>query len=265
MMNKLKNNLTYVFCAGLGLLNFIFLAFNYIASFAEYSGYAGYGSYSQSYGVSGYKVMDLWEFKFSGVMSSIVQLFVLLLGIALLVWGVLGLLKAFGVFEKFPDKLGKFESKKIGEFGLFGLAGLNVLLLIFLIILTASNTEKSEYGSAGIKLSAGIFIALIFIVGAVVALKVLQKKLPSTDEGGETVTYVCGKCGKKAKAKDKFCSECGGEIEKKVEIKEQYVCEKCGKKATVKDKFCNACGGAVVVKKEEPKAKTASIEDVIPQ
>ncbi len=265
MMNKLKKNLTYVFCAGLGLLNFIFLAFNYIASFAEYSRAGGYGSYSQSYGVSGYKVMDLWELKFSGVMSSIIQLLILLVGIALLAWGVLGLLKAFGIFEKFPDRLGKFESKKIGEFGLFGIAGLNVLLLIFLIILTASNTEKSEYGSTGIKLSAGIFIALIFTVGVVVVLKVLEKKLPLTDEGGETVTYVCGKCGKKATAKDKFCNACGGEIEKKVDIKEQYVCEKCGKKATAKDKFCNVCGGAVVAKKEESKAETASIEDVIPQ
>ena len=248
MMNKLKNNLAYVFCAGFGLLNFIFLAFNYITSFAKYS-YGGYGNYSQSYGVSGYKVMDLWELKFSGVMSSIIQLFILLLGIALLAWGVLGLLKAFGIFEKFPDKLGKVESKKLGEFGLFGLAGLNVLLLIFLIILTASNTEKSEYGSAGIKLSAGIFIAVIFTVGAVVALKVLEKKLPAIDEGGETVTYVCSKCGKKAKANDKFCNVCGGEIEKKVVVKEEYVCEKCGKKVTAKDKFCNVCGGAVVVKK----------------
>ncbi len=265
MMNKLKNNLTYVFCAGLGLLNFIFLAFNYIASFVEYS-YVGYGSYSQSYGVSGYKVMDLWELKFSGVMSSIIQLFVLLLGIALLAWGVLGLLKAFGIFNIVPDRLGKFESKKIGEFGLFGLAGLNVLLLIFLIILTASNTEKSEYGSVGIKLSAGIFIALIFTVGAVVALKVLEKKLPSTDEGVETVTYACVKCGKKAKAKDKFCSACGGEIEKKVFVKEKYACVKCGKKATAKDRFCNMCGGEIKVKEATIQEQAAAtLDDVVPQ
>ena len=262
MMEKIKSNLTYVFCAGLGLLNFIFLAFNYVAVFAEYS-YGGYGNYSQSYGVSGYKVMDLWEFKFSGVISSIIQIFILLLGIALLAWGVLGLLKAFGVFEKFPDKLGKFESKKLGEFGLFGLAGLNVLLLIFLIILTASNTEKSEYGSAGIKLSAGIFIALIFTIGAVVALKVLEKKFPATDSG-ETVTYVCSKCGKKARSSDNFCSACGGKIEKKVVVKEEYACEKCGKKATAKDKFCSACGGEIVVKQpleQESEPQVTELEE----
>ena len=66
---------------------------------------------------------------------------------------------------------------------------------------------------------------------AAVALKILEKKLPASDSG-ETVTYVCGKCGKKA---------------------------------TAKDKFCNACGGAVVVKKKEPKEETATIEDVVPQ
>ncbi len=265
MMNKLKNYLTYVFCAVLGFFNFILLAIPYIASYYSYD-LGEWGKQSDSSGISGYKIMDLWELKFSGVMSSLIQLFVLLLGIALLVWGVLGLLKAFGIFNKFPDRLGKFESKKIGEFGLFAIAGLNVLLLIFLIILTATNSESySEYGyesSAGFRLSAGIFISLVITVGAVVTLKVLKKRLPLTDVGGESITYVCDKCGKKAKAKDKFCSDCGGEIKKKVEIKEQYVCEKCGKKATAKDKFCNACGGAVVVKKEEAKVETASIEDV---
>lgn len=262
MMNKLKNNLAYVFSAGLGLFNFILLAFPYIASFSKVEGIS-YGNYSQGHG--GYKILELWSMGFGGAMSALMQLFILLLGIALLAWGVLGLLKAFGVFEKFPDSLGNVSCKKIGEFGLFGLAGLNVLLLIFLIVLTAANTESGEGWKSGIRLSAGIFIAIIFTVGAVVALKVLEKKFPVTDEGGETVTYVCGKCGKKAKAKDKFCNACGGEIEKKVVVKEKYACEKCGKKATAKDKFCNGCGGAVVVKKEEPKEETATIEDVVPQ
>ena len=98
-------------------------------------------------------------------------------GIALLAWGVLGLLKAFGIFDKFPDRLGNIESKKIAEFGIFGLAGLNVLLLVFLIIFSATNSESySEYGMEG---SAGIFISLVITVGAAVALKILEKKLPA--------------------------------------------------------------------------------------
>ncbi len=253
MLDKLKKNLTYVLCAGLGLLNFIFLAFNYVKAYSESS--FGYGNFSE--GFSGYKILKIWgnddyyfsDSKFGGVMSSTLQLFILLIGILLLAWGVLGLLKAFGIFEKFPDKLGNIESKKIGEFGLFALAGCNVLLLVFLIVFTSSNFEKiSEYGitaEAGYKLSAGIFIAIIFTVGAVVFLKILQKKLPDL-ESGESVVYSCSKCGRKVRAKDKFCSVCGGEIEKKVALKEKYACEKCGKKATAKDKFCNDCGGAIV-------------------
>ncbi len=269
MLNKLKKNLTYVFCAGLGLLNFILLAFNYLKSFYSYDYGQWGGKRSSSSGISGYKVMDLWEAKFSGVMSSMFQLLILLVGIALLAWGVLGLLKALGIFDKFPDKVGKFESKKIGELGLFVMAGLNILLLVFLIILSATNTESyNENGmkaEAGIKLGAGIFISLIFTVGAVVALKILEKKFPASDSD-ESVTYVCKKCGKKAKAKDKFCSACGGEIEKKVVVKEEYACVKCGKKATKKDKFCNACGGEIKMKDVVPAEKSAgAVDDVVPQ
>ncbi len=270
MINKIKKNLTYVICAGLGLFNFIFLAIPYITSYYSYDFGEWGGKQSDSSGISGYKVMDLWELKFSGVMSSLIQLFVLLVGIAILVWGVLGLLKAFGIFDKFPDRLGKLESKKIGEFGLFGIAGLNVLLLVFLIILSATNSESySEYGyesSAGLKLSAGIFIAIVFTVGAVVALKVLEKKFPTTDDGVESVSYVCAKCGKKAKAKDKFCSACGGVIEKKVVVKEEYACVKCGRKASAKEKFCSECGGEIKVKETPPVAEAAvTIDDVLPQ
>ncbi len=218
MANKIKNNLTYVFSAGLGLLNFILLAIPYVASFVKYDLGEYGGKYSNSAGISGYKVMSLWDGGFGGVMSSIIQIFILLLGIALFAYGVCGLLKVFGVFEKFPDKLGKFETKKLGEFGLYGFAGLNVLLLIFLIILCATHTEsEAGFGSAGIRMSAGIFITLIFAVGAVVALKVLQKKFPASGENEPQITYTCSKCGKKARAKDKFCNACGGEIVKKTE------------------------------------------------
>ena len=254
MLEKIKSNLTYVVCAILGLFNFILLAIPYLSSYYSYDLGEWGGKQSSSDGISGYKVMDMWEGGFSGVMSSLIQLFVLILGIGLLAWGVLGLLKALDILPQFPDKLGSFESKKLGEFGLFGLAGLNVLLLVFLIIFSATNTESySEYGmegSAGIRLSAGIFISLVITAGAVVTLKILEKKLPVGES--ESVTYACAKCGKKAKANDKFCNACGGEIEKKVVVKEEYACVKCGKKASGKDKFCSECGGEIKVKEKPP-------------
>ncbi len=245
MLNKLKNNWTYLFCAVLGLFNFIFLAFPYISSYYSYDLGAWGGKQSDSQGLSGYEVMsELWELEFAGVMSGLMQILILILGIGLLAFGVMGLLKMLGVFEKFPERLGNLKTQKFGEFGLFGLAGLNALLLVFLIILAASNSEKNEYGSAGIRLSAGIFIALVFSIGAIVGLKLLEKKLPA-GEGGERVSYLCSKCGKRAKPSDKFCNACGGAIEKQVEQKAEYACTKCGKYATEKDKFCNACGGEI--------------------
>ena len=267
MLDKIKNNLIYVFCAGIGILNFILLAIPYVASFYSYD-YGQYGGTgSSSAGISGYNVMKLWKFGFGGVMSALIQIFILILGIALLAYGVLGLLKAFGIFEQVPDKVGKLDMKKIGEFGLYGLGGLNVLLLIFLIVLTATNTEtNNSYGytaSSGIRFSAGVFLAIIFIGGAIAGYILLGKKFPA-GENLETVTYVCSKCGKKAKSKDKFCSQCGGEIESKVVVKEEYACSKCGKQSDGKNKFCPECGGEIVVKQpleQESEPQVTELEE----
>ncbi len=268
MMNKIKEYWTQVICAGIGFLNFILLAIPYVSYGVEYKN-SYMSAYNASEGVSGYDVSDLWSFGFGGVMSSITQIVIAVLGLVLLAWGVVGLLKAFGVVSKLPDSLEKLENKKWGWRGLIGLAGLNVLLLVFLIIFTAANSESGQGYESGFGLSAGIFVAIVFTAGAVVALKLLEKKFPAS-ENGETVSYVCVKCGKKAKASEKFCSACGGEVEKKVTYKEEYACVKCGKKATVKDKFCSGCGGEIV-KKEPPKAEEqsseegSSIDDVVPQ
>ena len=58
----------------------------------------------------------------------------------------------------------------------------------------------------------------------------------------------------------------GGEIEKKVVIKEEYACVKCGKRATAKEKFCSDCGGEIKVKEAPPVAEaSATLDEVIPQ
>ncbi len=248
MQEKLKSNLIYLICGGLGVLNFVLFAFPYISAFAD-SGYLSYSS-----GISGYSIMDLWPLGFGGVFSSLIQICLLILGIALLALGACGLLKAFDILPQFPDKMGTLESKKLGEYGLFGMAGGNVLLLIFLIITCVSNTESySSYGvtaSAGYSVSAGIFISLILTVGAAVAYKLLEKKMPA--ESGETVTYACGKCGKRASSKDRFCRACGGEVRASVSYAKEYVCEKCGRRGSSKDKFCRECGGEIKAREKRP-------------
>ena len=39
-----------------------------------------------------------------------------------------------------------------------------------------------------------------------------------------------------------------------------YACEKCAKKATAKEKFCSACGGEIKVKEKPPVAEPAATE-----
>ncbi len=263
MLNKLKSNLEYVFCAGLGFFNFILFAFPYAASFWKYDMGSWGGAQSGSEGISGYELLKLWKGGFGGVMSSIVQLIILLAGIALLAWGVGGLLKGFGILPQFPAKVGPYESKKLSQLALYGMAALQALLLVFLIIFTATNTERvSEYGytsASGIRLSAGIFIALVLYAGAIAALIWLKKKFPASADS-ESVSYVCGGCGKKARATDKFCNACGGKIERKVTVLVEYVCEACGISAGADSKFCRACGGAIVQREAKSAEQTAAAE-----
>lgn len=177
MANKIKQNLTYILCAALGLFTFIFLAIPYVAAFAE-----GMGM-EMTEGLSGYKVISDFgdaELGFFGTLSTILQVLVVIAGIAILAYGVLGLLGAFDVV-----KLG-FVKKDIASKALMVYAAINVLLLISLIIVCIVNTEEvTEYGmtiKAGMKLQAGIFVTVILAAGAVVADKLLGKKFAEVEE-----------------------------------------------------------------------------------
>ena len=39
-----------------------------------------------------------------------------------------------------------------------------------------------------------------------------------------------------------------------------YACEKCGKRATAKGKFCSACGGEIKVKEKPPVAEPTATD-----
>ncbi len=217
MKNKLLNNLEYLFCVGLGFLNFIFLAIPYVSSFYSYDLGEWGGKQSSSEGISGYEVMKLWDGGFGGVMSSLIQIFELIFAIAMLAYGIVGLLKNFELIKEIPSEVDKLIDKKYGKFALYIYSGINVLLLIFLIILCISNTKtESELGysaSAGIRLSAGIFITLVFAIGSIVTIKVLQTKFkPDEDQKKNEIIYLCSRCGMKQRKKTNFCPDCGGEI-----------------------------------------------------
>lgn len=246
MNPTLRKNFLWTLCGGIGIFHYILLAIPYVAAFAKY------GSESQSEGASGYRVMDIWE-GFSGVMSSLVQILVLVVSIVLLAIGIIALLKEFGIFD-LTEKLGKdVDLKKLGEYGLLAYAGLNVLLFVFLLIFCIANTESIMGMKYGYRLSAGMFITLIIAIGAVVGNKLVEKKFPM-DENASITIYKCSQCGQKAKAGVKFCTACGGAvIETQPEPKPVYVCSGCGASAKKGVNFCPSCGGAVIETQPAPK------------
>lgn len=210
-MNKIKRNLPYVFCVAIGILNLIIMAIPYLEVFI------GSGISSVSVRISGYKAMELLNidiYGIGGVLTSVALILVLILGIFVLLYGVCGLLKAYGIFKQFPDKIGKKDTKKLAEYGLIAFVMLNIITLIFMIVATATypGTINEDSFSAGLRFNAGIFISLVFSIGAVVALRYINKKHPQIVNGDTDILYECEKCGKSARAKDKFCNACGGSI-----------------------------------------------------
>ncbi len=251
MKNKLLANISYGLCAVLGFLNFILFAFPYAASYYSYDLGEWGGKQSNSAGISGYEVMKLWDGGFGGVMSALIQIALLILGIAMLAYGIYGLAKAMNFISAdiIPENL---VSKTYAKYALYAYAALNVLLLVFLIILCVTNSEsESELGftaKGGIRLSAGIFITLVFGVGSVIAEKILPAKLGAADENAPTVTYNCKKCGKKVRKTVKFCPDCGGEVEERVALVKQYECSVCHAPSKAGVKFCTQCGGEITEK-----------------
>lgn len=244
MANKIKQNFSYILCAAMGLFTFIFYAIPYVAAFME----SEWGSETET--ISGYRVMSEFfnDLGFSGVMCALLQIFILIVAVGALAYGVIGILNSFEVI-----KVG-FVKKSYANIILFAYTVLNFLLLIFLIIVTATNTETDETWEIayGIRFSAGWFITFIFGLASALLAKFGENIF--TASTSQNSVFVCSKCGKKAKATDKFCNACGGAIEEKIIVKEEYACEKCGKKAKSSDRFCNVCGGAikkVVVENDE--------------
>ena len=254
MMEKIKANFNYVLCTCMGLLHFILMAFRYCATFYKYD-----GERETFLKFSGYDLMKFEDFEgtdaeFLSTVNGILQIFLLIIAVGMVLYGALGLLKAFGVFEQFPDNIGKYESKKVAAMALRAYGGLTSLLLVFLIIWAAANTETQEiWGTkitAGVSISFGVIITFVLAIAATVAPILLPKYIPGLNEGGAASSgpqfvYRCAQCGKKAGKTERFCSACGGSVVAEQVKQYDYVCGGCGKKMKKTDRFCNVCGGAV--------------------
>ena len=66
--------------------------------------------------------------------------------------------------------------------------------------------------------------------------------------------FICTGCQKEYENQTKFCSECGGKVEEKIETAPPvYACSQCGKEYDETTKFCSECGGKVI-------SKTATVQ-----
>ena len=250
MMEKIKANLSYILCASLGLFHFIFMAFRFLSAFYKYDGER------ESYKFcNGYGLMKFSNFKGSdgsalAVFAGLLQIILLLLALGLLAYGVMGLLKGLGVFEQFPERVGKFPAKKLAELAMLGYVATLALIFMILLVWCLVNTNTSKWGSykfrSGVTLSWGMYVTLL-LSGSVAACPfVLPMLIPELAEGnGPQVAYHCAQCGKKAGKNEKFCNVCGGAVVAEEVKQYNYVCAGCGKKAKKTDKFCNVCGGAI--------------------
>ena len=250
MMDKIKANLSYVICAGLGLTHFILLSFRWLSAFFKYNGEREAYKFCNGYGLMKFSNFEHTDARFLAIFAGLLQIILLLLAIGMLAYGVMGLLKGLGVFEQFPDRVGNFESKKIADLALLAYGATIVLIFMLLIIWCLANTETQKWGSyklrSGATLGWGLILTVLIAGGAAACPFVLPKLLGGAGEsGGPQVAYRCAQCGKKAGKNEKFCNACGGAIVAEEVKQYNYVCSGCGKKAKKTDKFCNICGGVI--------------------
>lgn len=177
-MQKIKQNLIYIFTAGFALLQFLFMFLPYLKGYIsmEY----GVVFVEQTGNISGYKMLDLWQGGFAGIMCSLLQIFTLLTATAMLVYGLCGVFKTLGNFQKFPETMGKTKTKTVGEILWYIYAGLQVLLLIFSIVLISLNqVVEKDVGAVsrmGLRFGAGFFLTFMVCVIGFVVYKLLDKQ-----------------------------------------------------------------------------------------
>ncbi|MBR6767976.1 MAG: hypothetical protein IKM34_00625 [Clostridia bacterium] len=191
-MEKIKNNFSAFLCAIVGLLGIIFSFIPAITYAMDVFGMEFSTSVNQ-FGAMGMISGDLtlevrgveadMEAGFLGILGGLFSILAFLMALALLVWGVLNLLKAFNVASILPETLPieKLTDKLI----LFNLAA-NVLAFVFLLIFCLDNQESEGGASAGLYVAVGVYLNLVLSVLCIVAKKILPKYLPATPAADET-------------------------------------------------------------------------------
>lgn len=201
--NKIVGMIDWIFCAGMGLVNFILLAIPYMTLRYMGLGYTG-GASQLTYavtksGVSGYAVLG-WTTGGAFGAACAFQIMALIVGLAMLVFGVLGILGALG-YVRLPEKIGAVRLKQIVRILFVAFIVLNVIELFCLGAVQAKFSDTVTYGNETFKtgyfLSAGVFLTLAVSAGAFVAMIMLSKK----NTGVATVAAQTGDAHDNAKGR----------------------------------------------------------------
>lgn len=153
----MKKLLSHILATCMGAITFVLFAIPQLTTFIKANGKYQLKEYQEK--INGYELMKLWDTEFAGVMTSLFQVLVLVCAIALLVYGVMGILKETGVLKS--EAICKFVCSKISALGILAYAVLNVLVIFFVLIYCGQT--KVEFGETvtGVKATIGLFLPLV--------------------------------------------------------------------------------------------------------
>ncbi len=175
MDDKAKRRLAYAMCIAVGVINFIVFAFDYLTEYVPDL------YYTVTFSRSGYQMMNMWSFGFGGVLASFCQVLVLLLGIGMIIFGALALLKEYGKISSFPEKLFNVESEKLAVYALILMFILNLGVIVFSFIITWSTWLLVSGIWVEFGLSYGMFVALGVSIGAISVVVPKKKEQTSAN------------------------------------------------------------------------------------
>lgn len=200
-MDRIKNNLSSLVCAVIGLLVIVFSFIPAITYAIDAFGIEFSTSVNQ-FGVMGMTSGNLtlevnggnadFESGFLGALAGISSILAFIATLALLIWGVLNLLKAFKVVSVLPEEL---PTEKLSVMFLLLNLVANILTFVCILLFCLDNQENQGTASAGLYVAVGVYLNLILSVLGIVAQKLLPHffhKTPAaseeTAEPAETTT-----------------------------------------------------------------------------
>lgn len=224
MATKLKRTYSYLIYTATGLLNFIFMFMSYAVLFlsaGEFNTDSAFSAFGcMKFGEESLATM-LKEFiggmgedailAFLGVLVAIIMIIMIFVNIALILAGVVGLVREFAKTNLIPG-VGKELVDNVSGIVLTVNFGAQIASALFVILMSICNLHTGSF--FGQKISMGMrpglgmyFLLVIAVAGWVVNLLIGKKK--AVPKG---VAYKCSTCGSPSKFGEEYCYKCGGKI-----------------------------------------------------